>query len=107
MKPMSNVDIFTITDELNNLLTGARVDKSFQPTKDIVVMRFHVAGTGRIDLVMECGKRIHTSKYPLENPINPPVFRMLLRKRINGGNVVSITQDIFDGFFEIIVIKEK
>ena len=58
MKPMSNVDIFTITDELNNLLTGARVDKSFQPTKDIVVMRFHVAGTGRIDLVMECGKRI-------------------------------------------------
>ena len=39
MKPMSNVDIFTITDELNNLLTGARVDKSFQPTKDIVVMR--------------------------------------------------------------------
>ena len=78
MKPMSNVDIFTITDELNNLLTGARVDKSFQPTKDIVVMRFHVAGTGRIDLVMECGKRIHTSKYPLENPINPPVFPMLL-----------------------------
>lgn len=40
MKHMSNVDIFTITDELNNLLTGARVDKSFQPTKDIVVMSF-------------------------------------------------------------------
>ena len=36
MKAMSNVDIFTISDELNNLLTGARVDKSFQPTKDIV-----------------------------------------------------------------------
>ena len=33
MKPMSNVDIFTITDELNNLLTGARVDKSFQLNK--------------------------------------------------------------------------
>ena len=79
MKPMSNVDIFTITDELNNLLTGARVDKSFQPTKDIVVMRFHVAGTGRIDLVMECGKRIHTSKYPLENPINPPVGLLKLK----------------------------
>ena len=101
MKPMSNVDIFTITDELNNLLTGARVDKSFQPTKDIVVMRFHVAGTGRIDLVMECGKRIHTSKYPLENPINPPVFPMLLRKRIKGANVVSITQHNFDRIIEI------
>ena len=40
MKPMSNVDIYTISNELNNLLSGARVDKSFQPTKDIVVMRF-------------------------------------------------------------------
>ena len=107
MKPMSNVDIFTITDELNNLLTGARVDKSFQPTKDIVVMRFHVAGTGRIDLVMECGKRIHTSKYPLENPINPPVFPMLLRKRIKGANVVSITQHNFDRIIEIKVKKDK
>ena len=29
MKPMSNVDIYTISDELNNLLSGARVDKSF------------------------------------------------------------------------------
>ena len=107
MKPMSNVDIFTITDELNNLLTGARVDKSFQPTKDIVVMRFHVAGTGRIDLVIECGKRIHTSKYPLENPINPPVFPMLLRKRIKGANVVSITQHNFDRIIEIKVKKDK
>ena len=35
MKSMSNVDIFTISNELNNLLSGARVDKSFQPTKNI------------------------------------------------------------------------
>ena len=35
MKSMSNVDIYTITNELNNLLTGARVDKSFQPTKGL------------------------------------------------------------------------
>ena len=32
MKSMSNVDVFTISDELNKLLTGARVDKSFQPS---------------------------------------------------------------------------
>ena len=40
MKAMSNVDVYTISDELNNLLSGARVDKSFQPTNDIVVIRF-------------------------------------------------------------------
>ncbi|MCR5026270.1 MAG: NFACT family protein [Methanobrevibacter sp.] len=107
MKVMSNVDIFTISDELNNLLTGARVDKSFQPTKDIVVMRFHVPGTGRVDLVMQCGSRIHTSKYPLENPTNPPTFPMLLRKRIKGAHVESIKQHNFDRVVEIRVKKDK
>ena len=107
MKSMSNVDIFTVSDELNNLLTGARVDKSFQPTKDIVVMRFHVAGTGRVDLVMQCGSRIHTSKYPLENPTNPPTFPMLLRKRVKGAHVVSVTQHNFDRVVEIKVKKDK
>ena len=107
MKAMSNVDIFTVSDELNNLLIGARVDKSFQPAKDIVVMRFHVAGTGRVDLVMQCGSRIHTSKYPLENPTNPPTFPMLLRKRVKGAHVVSVKQHNFDRVVEIKVKKDK
>ena len=107
MKTMSNVDIYTISDELNELLSGARVDKSFQPTKDIVVMRFHVPGTGRVDLVMQCGSRIHTSQYPLENPTNPPTFPMLLRKRIKGAHVESITQHNFDRVVEIKVKKDK
>ena len=107
MKPMSNVDIFTITNELNNLLSGARVDKSFQPTKDIVVMRFHVPGTGRVDLVMQCGSRIHTSQYPLENPTTPPTFPMLLRKRVKGAHVKSIKQHNFDRVVEIKVKKDK
>ena len=107
MKSMSNVDIYTISNELNNLLSGARVDKSFQPTKDIVVMRFHVPGTGRIDLVMQCGSRIHTSQYPLENPTTPPTFPMLLRKRIKGAHVESIKQHNFDRVVEIKVKKDK
>ena len=107
MKSMSNVDIYTISNELNKLLSGARVDKSFQPTPDIVVMRFHVPGTGRIDLVMQCGSRIHTSQYPLENPTTPPSFPMLLRKRIKGAHVESIKQHNFDRVVEIKVKKDK
>ena len=107
MKSMSNVDIYTVSNELNNLLSGARVDKSFQPTKDIVVMRFHVPGTGRIDLVMQCGSRIHTSQYPLENPTTPPTFPMLLRKRIKGAHVESVKQHNFDRVVEIRVKKDK
>lgn len=107
MKTMSNVDIYTITDELNNLLENARVDKSFQPMNDTVVIRFHVPGTGRVDLVMQSGVRIHTSQYPLENPTQPPTFPMLLRKRIKGANVVSVKQHNFDRVVEIRVKKDQ
>ena len=107
MKSMSNVDIFIISNELNNLLSGARVDKSFQPTEDIVVIRFHVPGTGRIDLVMQTGSRIHTSQYPLENPTMPPRFPMLLRKKIKGAHVESVKQHKFDRVVEIRVKKDK
>lgn len=104
---MSNVDIYTITDELNDILENARVDKSFQPMNDTVVIRFHVPGTGRVDLVMQCGVRMHTSQYPLENPTQPPTFPMLLRKRIKGANVVSVKQHAFDRVVEIKVKKDQ
>lgn len=107
MKTMSNVDIYTITDELNDILENARVDKSFQPMNDTVVIRFHVPGTGRVDLVMQCGVRMHTSQYPLENPTQPPTFPMLLRKRIKGANVVSVKQHAFDRVVEIKVKKNQ
>lgn len=107
MKSMSNVDIYTITNELDNLLQNARVDKSFQPTNDIVIIRFHVPKIGRVDLVIQSGVRIHTTQYPLENPINPPAFPMLLRKRIKGANVISVKQHDFDRVVEIKVKKDK
>ena len=107
MKTMTNVDIYAISHELNDFLEGARVDKSFQPNKETVVMRFHKAGFGRVDLVMEAGKRIHKSQYPLPNPTKPPFFPMLLRKRLKGANLISIKQYNFDRIVEITLKKDQ
>ncbi|MBQ3473070.1 MAG: NFACT family protein [Methanobrevibacter sp.] len=107
MKSMTNVDIYTICQELNDLLVGARVDKSFQPTKDTIVIRFHKAGTGRLDLVIQAGKRMHLSQYPLTNTHNTPRFPMILRKRVKVENVVSINQHYFDRVAEIKMQKEE
>ena len=56
---------------------------------------------------MQCGSRIHTTQYPLENPTTPPSFPMLLRKRIKGAHVESITQHNFDRVIKIRVKKDK
>lgn len=104
---MSNVDVFAICHELKELLKGARVDKAFQPTKDTVIIRFHVSGTGRVDVVFQAGRRIHTTQYPLPNPKIPPNFPMLLRKYIKGGTVEDIKQYNFDRIIEFHIAKEQ
>ena len=106
MKNMSNVDVYTVCHELRDLLKGARVDKAYQPTKDTVLIRFHVAGKGRVDIVFQAGRRMHMTQYPLPNPKIPPNFPMLLRKYIKGATVEDIRQYNFDRIVELHVAKE-
>ncbi|MDI6643658.1 MAG: ribosome rescue protein RqcH [Methanobacteriaceae archaeon] len=107
MKGMSNVDVYAICTELNDILKNARVDKAFQPTKDTVIIRFHVPGKGRVDVVFQAGKRLHLTQYPLPNPQVPPSFPMMLRKYLRGGNVKEIRQYNFDRIIELEVKKEQ
>jgi predicted ribosome quality control (RQC) complex YloA/Tae2 family protein len=107
MKTMSNVDVFAVTSELNEMLRGARVDKAYQPLKDTVIIRFHVPGEGRVDVVMQAGVRIHRTNYPPQNPKVPPSFPMLLRKHLKGGVVREVRQHGFDRIVEITVEKDQ
>ncbi len=104
---MSNVDVHAICHEIKEILKGARVDKAFQPTKDTVIIRFHVTGSGRVDVVFQAGIRVHITQYPLQNPKIPPNFPMLLRKYIKGATVEDVRQHHFDRIIEIQVKKEQ
>ena len=107
MKNMSNVDVYAVCHELKDLLKGARVDKAYQPTKDTVLIRFHVSGKGRVDIVFQAGRRMHMTQYPLPNPKIPPNFPMLLRKYIKGATVEDVKQYNFDRIVELHVAKEQ
>lgn len=106
MKAMSNVDIYTICNELKEILKDARVDKAYQPTKDTVLIRFHVPGKGRVDVVFQAGLRVHTTRYPPQNPQTPPSFPMLLRKHLKGGTVTGVEQHNFDRIMKVNIQKE-
>lgn len=107
MKAMSNVDVYAICKELEEQLTDARVQKAYQPTKDTVLIRFHVPGKGRVDVVFQAGFRVHTTQYPPLNPKIPPNFPMLLRKYIKGGSVTGVSQHNFDRIMKIDIQKES
>ena len=106
MKAMSNVDVYAIVHELNELLKDARVQKAYQPTKDTVIIRFHVPGEGRVDVAFQAGLRLHTTQYPPENPKVPPSFPMLLRKHLKNGTVINVRQHNFDRILEMDIQKE-
>lgn len=104
---MTNIDIHVIKKELESELENARVDKAYQPTKDTILIKLHVPGKGRKDLVIQAGKRIHLTQYSLPNPTTPPNFPMLLRKYLKGGQIKQIKQHNFDRILEIQVQKNE
>ncbi|HMK54216.1 MAG TPA: ribosome rescue protein RqcH, partial [Methanobacteriaceae archaeon] len=107
MKPMSNVDVYAISQELQDILKDARMQKAYQPTKDTVLIRFHVTGKGRVDLLMQAGVRVHTTQYPPPNPQVPPSFPMLLRKYLKNATVEEVRQHNFDRILEVVLQKEQ
>ena len=106
MKAMSNVDVYAICSELKKLLKDARFQKAYQPTKDTVLIRFHVPGEGRADVVFQAGLRVHLTHFPPLNPKVPPNFPMLLRKYLKGAIVSDVHQHHFDRIIEIEFQKE-
>jgi len=102
--PFDGVVIKSIIEELNEVITGSRIEKIFQPEIDEVVLLLR--GKGRTNrLVMSANAncpRLHLTNVSKENPKNPPVFCMLLRKHISGGRITNIS---FKDFERIIVIS--
>lgn len=88
----------SIVSELNSILISGKIDKIYQPEKDeiTVSVRTH-SGTYRLLLsAATSNPRLHLSEAPRQNPINAPLFCMILRKHLIGGKITAITQQGFD-----------
>ena len=75
-------------------LGEARVDKIHQPSRDTVIL--HLRGReNRAKLLINpnpAAPRLHLTAANPENPPEPPMFCMLLRKHLSGARLVSVTQ---------------
>ena len=83
-----------IRDELLPL-TGSRIDKIYQPSRDELVLSFRGKG-GAVRVLFSVAAdaaRVHITETSPENPAKPPMFCMLLRKHISGGKLEEIEQD--------------
>ena len=98
--------VHAISDELSSKLVGGKIDKVYQPENDEIVL--HIRNNKEnFKLVLSASAsnpRVYLSKnYKKENPINAPMFCMLLRKYIQSGNIVSVSQVGFERIIKITV----
>lgn len=80
-----------VLSELRQELTGARIDKVQQPARDQIVLLLR--GNRRVLLSANPNQpRIQLTNQVRENPSQPPMFCMLLRKHLVGARIVSAEQ---------------
>lgn len=83
-----------IKNELSDYIIGSKVEKVHQPSKQELVLilrtrngayRLYFSADGQ-------SPRVHLTSYNFENPKQPPMLCMMLRKRLVGANLISIEQ---------------
>ncbi len=87
----------SMSKELQTLTSG-RITKIYQPNALEVVLQIRAAGanTKLLFSIHPSYSRVHTTQQSIENPADPPMFCMLLRKHIEGGFISDITQQGFE-----------
>ena len=83
-----------VLDEIREKAIGARVEKIHQPSRDTVILLLRCE-QGREKLLFApnpAAPRLHLTTASPENPPEPPMFCMLLRKHLQGARLASITQ---------------
>ncbi len=89
--PFDAIFLSAVIAELKPSLTGVRVEKIQQPSRDTVLLTLR--GKEKLLLCANVNRpRIHLTQASFENPAQPPMFCMLLRKHLSGGRIAALTQ---------------
>ena len=94
----------SVIHEIKKCALGARIEKVYQPAADELIfgMRSFEGGTRLLINAGGNNPRIGFTESARENPQNPPMFCMLLRKHLSGAKL----NDIYQSGFERVVTLE-
>lgn len=84
--------------ELKNLLSGGKLQKIYQPSKNTIILKIYSLGKN-YNLFLSANNqesRVNLTKEKYENPEKPFDFCMVLRKHLNQAKILSIKQHLLD-----------
>lgn len=103
--PMDGLTLGFVARELNEKLIGGRIDKVTQPEKDALVLL--IRSQNQNFKLLLCASpnnaRCHLTWQNYVNPLEPPMFCMLMRKHLQGGRIQKIQQLNGDRILHITV----
>ena len=87
-----------LTRELDTALAGGRIDKITQPNKQSIILSVRQPGQNFLlhISINSQNPSAHLLEKNLENPPEPPVFCMVLRKQIETGRIAKVRQHGLD-----------
>lgn len=100
---LDGIFLYHLKNEIAQFAIDSRVDKIHQPSKDEIIINLR-SRQGSKKLLLSCNAdaaRIHFTDFPPENPAKPPMFCLLLRKRLAGAWVTDIEQDNLERILKI------
>ena len=83
-----------VLEQIRQTCLSARVEKIHQPSRDTLLLLLKCSG-GREKLLIAANPanpRLHLTKESPENPAEPPMFCMLLRKHLSGARLAKVEQ---------------
>ena len=96
--PLDAVCLAALSQELRGRIIGMRIDKVQQPERDLLL--FSLRGghdAARLLLCAGTGSaRVHLTEENFEQPAQPPMFCMLLRKHLTGARIADVRQPAFE-----------
>lgn len=101
--PFDGLMLYHAARELHQTLSGGRVDKIVQPERDEVIITVRAGGANhQLLLSASAGcARAHLTRIKKNNPLEPPMLCMLLRKHLLGARILSVLQAESDRILEI------
>lgn len=96
--PLDAIYLSALTAELKDKLVGGRIDKVQQPERDMLLLSLRAKGENlRLLLAAGTGNaRVHLTESSFENPAEPPMFCMLLRKHLVGAHITAVYQPDYE-----------
>ncbi len=83
-----------VLKEIQDKALGGRIEKIHQPARDSILVQLRCDG-GRYKLlfgISPASPRLYLTEASPENPAQPPMFCMFLRKHLSGGRLIKVSQ---------------